>query len=400
MTFGSAHGGPPPERYPRYVAAMRYHADPFACIVTTRVLACAPAEAAGAGWDVLLADTVLYPEGGGQPDDHGTVGGHPVLALRKDARGVVHRLAAPVEGEVTVELDWARRFDHMQQHSGQHLLSAVAQDRFGLPTVAFHLGAERCDVELDGDVPPDTLAALEAAVNEAIRDDRPVRVREVTVDEMAGLPVRTRGLPEGFAGTVRLVEIDGIDLNTCGGTHVDRTGRLQVIKLLGTERLKRGTRVHFVVGGRVLRLLGETLAREAALTKLLSCAPADHAGAVERSLDGEKRWAKSAKVLSAELAGAIGATLTPEGDTLRYHRDDADPAFLNAVADAVRARHPDALCVLTGGTREGVFLVAGPEARVAEWGPRVAAALEGRGGGAKGKYQGKAARVDRRGELG
>lgn len=371
---------------------MRYHADPFARSVSASVVSCTPA---GGAWDVVLSDTVLYPEGGGQPDDHGAVAGQRVLGLRKEGGAVVHRLAAPVDGVVTVEVDWARRFDHMQQHSGQHLLSAIAHDRFALPTIAFHLGAERCDIEVDDEVTESTLPALEAAVNEAIRDDRPVRVREATVEEMAALPVRTRGLPEGFAGTVRLVEIDGIDLNTCGGTHVDRTARLQAVKLLGVERTKRGTRLPFVVGGRVLGLLGDTLAREAALTRLLSCPPPEHAANVARALEEARGSAKAARTLTLELARAIGGGLVPTGDTLRWHRDDADPAFLNAVADAVRARFPDVVCILTGGVREGVFLVAGPDARVAELGPTVALTFEGRGGGARGKFQGKGARVDR-----
>jgi Ser-tRNA(Ala) deacylase AlaX len=345
---------------------------------------------------VRLADTVLFPEGGGQPADHGTVGGEGVRGLRRDGEDVVHLLGAPVEGEVVVALDWARRFDHMQQHSGQHLLSAIAQDRFGLPTTAFHLGPERSDIEVDGEIDGATLAALEAAVNDAIRADLRVGVRTVTVEQMASLPVRTRGLPDGFAGGVRLVEIDGVDLNTCGGTHVVRTGHLQCLKLLAVERLKRGTRLHFAVGGRVLRLLGEALARETALTRLLSCGPAEHLAAAERALDDARTQAKAAKALAAELARAIGAGLTPTGSppAVRFHRDEADLPFLNTVADTLRAAHPDTVAVLTGGTREGVFLVAGPEARVATLGPRVAAALDGRGGGARGKFQGKAARTD------
>ena len=110
---------------------MRYQDDAYATSVRARVLACRPA---GDRWEALLDDSVLYPEGGGQPDDRGTVAGVPVLGLRKHEGGLVHVLAEPVEGEVEVALDWARRFDHMQQHSGQHLLSAMAQDRFGLPT--------------------------------------------------------------------------------------------------------------------------------------------------------------------------------------------------------------------------------------------------------------------------
>lgn len=196
---------------------MRFHHDPTATTLRTPVLACTPV---GDRWEVLLADTVLYPESGGQPDDHGTVAGQAVRGLRKEVGGVVHVLEAPVEGEVEVRLDWARRFDHMQQHSGQHLLSAIAEDRFGLPTTAFHLGRERSDVELDGDLDAVRRDALEDAVNAVIREDRPVRVREVEPEEMAGMPVRSRGLPEGFTGKVRLVEIAGADLNKIGRAHV------------------------------------------------------------------------------------------------------------------------------------------------------------------------------------
>jgi alanyl-tRNA synthetase len=224
-------------------------------------------------------------------------------------------------------------------------------------------------------------------------------VRVVTVEELAALPVRTRGLPDGFAGEVRLVEIDGVDLNTCGGTHVDRTSRIQAIKLLSIERLKRGTRIYFVAGGRVLGMLGAAIAREAALTRVLSCGPTEHLAAVERATEDAKAQAKANKSLVMELAKAIGASLPVAGEIVRFHRDDADLPFLNTVADTVRARAPEVIVLATAGTREGVFLVAGPEERVAAWGPRVAEALEGRGGGARGKFQGKAARVDRRDAL-
>jgi alanyl-tRNA synthetase/misacylated tRNA(Ala) deacylase len=159
-----------------------------------------------------------------------------------------------------------------------------------------------------------------------------------------------------------------------------------VIKLLGVERLKRGSRVHFAVGGRVRTLLGAALAREAALTRVLTCAPEQHLASVERALEDAKSTSKAYRAVQRELATAIGAALPTEG-VVRFHRDDADPAFLAAVADAVGADVPG---LYTG---DGVFLVAGPAAWVAAWGPRVATALDGRGGGAKGRFQGKCAGV-------
>jgi misacylated tRNA(Ala) deacylase len=374
---------------------MRYHDDPAATSLSTPVLSCTAVEG---GFDLLLGDTVLFPEGGGQPDDHGTVDGLRVTALRKVPGGVLHRVSARLAGQVRVELDVARRLDLTQQHSGQHLLSALAQDRFGLPTTAFHLGEERADIEVDGLVDDAVLAALEAAVNTAIREDRPVRTRLVAASELAALPVRTRGLPDGFEGPVRLVEIEGLDLNTCGGTHVSRTGALQSFSFVAVERLKRATRLHFWVGGRVQAGLAALLERQARLTKLLSTGPADHAAAVERLAEDAKRDGKALQAVRRELATAIGAGLVPTGPTLVWSRADADPPFLSAVADAVLARH-DVICVFAGGEREGCFLVAGPPDRVAELGPRVAARLEGRGGGARGRFQGKAARVDHLGDC-
>lgn len=366
--------------------------DPYLDSVRTQVRSCARE---GDDWGVILADELLYPEGGGQPSDHGTIAGMPVSSLRKTRDGVVHVIAGPVEGEVEVVLDRARRFDHMQQHSGQHLLSAIAQDRFGLPTTAFHLGPERADIEVDGVVDARKLHHLEDAVNAAIREARPLRVREVTLDELEGLPVRTRGLPEGFTGLIRLVEIEGIDLNTCGGTHVRSTTELQVLQLIATEPLKRGTRLHFLVGDRVRGALRDTLAREVAMTKRLSCGPADHGAAVDRLQEEGKQAAKAQKQLLAELGAVYGRTLEPADGRVRFHHPGGDLGLLGAVAHGVLARFPEARFVGTAGERDGVFLLAGPEGWVAEQGPLLAQIVEGKGGGAKGRYQGRGVRIDR-----
>ncbi len=213
-----------------------YERDPSLRTLDTRVLRAWVED--GQSWAVL-EDTVLYPEGGGQPCDRGTANGIEVLEVRTHAGEIRHRLAAPLaEGPVALVLDWVRRFDHMQQHTGQHLLTALAQDRFGWATTAFHLGEEVCDVELA--VPtltPGDRARLEEAIAQEIRAARPIRARRVDAEGYARETVRSRGLPEGHLGDIRLVEIEGLDLNTCGGTHLQHTGELEALALAGTRAI-------------------------------------------------------------------------------------------------------------------------------------------------------------------
>jgi misacylated tRNA(Ala) deacylase len=355
------------------------------------------------GWWAVLDDTVLYPEGGGQPCDFGTIAGVAVDRVERGADGRVrHRVATPLElGPAQVEVDWPRRLDHMQQHSAQHLLTAIANTRFGLPTTSFHLHSERCDVELAGPIlSAATLIALEDAVNQAIADDRPVRARVLEPGE-PDHAVRSRGLPADHQGPVRVVEIEGLDLNTCGGTHVTRTGLLESVALIGTESLRGGHRLHFLAGGRVRRTLHHMLSREETLTRLLSTGPHQHSAAVARMLDDQQQARHRERDLLAELALGIGQQLaaTP-GPLLHLHRDVGDLDFLGAVVrSALEALPPgqdQPLIFLTAGpaTGEGVFLLVGPAERVAAVGPRVAAALVGRGGGPKGRYQGRATRLD------
>lgn len=355
---------------------------------------------------VVLADTVLYPEGGGQPADRGRVGGVPVLDVQKVSGEVRHVLDGPApDGRVAVELDWRRRFDHMQQHTAQHLLTAVAEDRFGWATTSFHLGAHVCDVELDTpEIAPGALAELEEAVAAEVRAARPVTARRVTQEAYAGLDVRSRGLPEGHTGSVRLVAIDGIDLNTCGGTHCASTSELEAVKLLGTESLRGGTRVFYVAGGRVRRALGIHHARTAALRALLGVSDDELVGATESRLQQLKDTARAVRDLEGELAAATAAALAAGAEALAVaHWPGRDLPFLQQVARALGEMAPGRATLLTAGEgEEGFFLVsAGPDASldVPRAGRIVADLLEGRGGGSGQIFQGKAARLSRREEA-
>ena len=233
-----------------------YERDPYASSLGTRILKCG--EEKGRPF-VVLEDTVFYPEGEGQPCDLGTVNGVAVVDVQKRVGELRHFLGAALpEGPASLKLDWTRRFDHMQQHTGQHLLTAVAQDQFQWETTAFHLGAQVCDIELDApSIPPAEMGRLEEAVAAEIRACREISARWVSPEAYGEEPVRSRGLPEGHRGDIRLVQIAGVDLNTCGGTHLRHTGEIEALKLLGTESIRGGTRLFYVAGGRARLRLGD-----------------------------------------------------------------------------------------------------------------------------------------------
>jgi misacylated tRNA(Ala) deacylase len=355
---------------------------------------------------VVLADTIFYPEGGGQPADRGTVTGVAVLDVRRVAGEIRHVLAGPApSGRVTAELDWSRRFDHMQQHTGQHLLTAVAQCRFGWSTTAFHLGERVSDIELDTPgARPEELTELEEAVAAEVRAARPVTSRRVSPAEFARLPVRTRGLPEGHSGSIRLIEIEGVDLNTCGGTHLRSTAEIEALKLLGTEPMRGGTRLFFAAGARLRRLHQADHERNARLRQLLCTSDDDLVAGVAAKLDQLKDAQHLARGLEEDLAATAAlAMVAASGRILSAHWPRRDLPFLQRVAREVARLAPDRVVVLTAGEGDqGAFLVgAGEQATidVPAAGRRVAEILGGRGGGSGRVFQGKAKDLSRRVEA-
>ena len=380
-----------------------YERDPHLTQLDTEVVA---AGEEGGRPFVVLADTVLYPEGGGQPADRGTVGWAAVVDVRKVGGDIRHFLAGPApSGQVRIELDWGRRFDHMQQHTGQHLLTAVAEQRFAWHTTAFHLGERLSDIELDTPgIRLEELAELEDAVAAEIRAARRVTSRHVSPEEYARLPVRTRGLPEGHAGSVRLVEIDGIDLNTCGGTHLRSTAEIEALKLLGTEPMRGGTRLFYAAGARVRRLYAVHHERNAELRRLLCTSDDELTSGLEAKLEQLKEAQHAVRDLEEELATVSAQVLAAGQDrVLSAHWPRRELQFLQRVAREVARLAPDRVVFLTSGEgEEGVFLVAAGDRAaidVPETGRRVAELLGGRGGGSGRVFQGKATRLSRREEA-
>jgi alanyl-tRNA synthetase len=380
-----------------------YERDPFLRSLDTEVVRTGEE----GGWPfVVLAETILYPEGGGQPADRGRIAGVPVEDVQTVEGQVRHYLAGPPPaGRVRVELDWARRFDHMQQHTGQHLLTAVAEQRFGWRTTAFHLGEQLSDVELDTPTATsEQLTELEEAVAAEIRAARSVTARRVSPQDYAALPVRTRGLPEGFTGAIRLVEIAGVDLNTCGGTHVRSTAAIEALKLLGTEPMRGGTRVFYVAGARLRRLLAAHHERSAKLRQLVGTSDEELPAGMSARLEQLKDAQRAVKALEEDLAVAAAQTLAalPE-KVVSAHWSERSLPFLQRVAREMARLAPERVALLTAGDEgQGAFvLCAGERATIdlAAAGRGVAEILGGRGGGSGRIFQGKAAALSRRTEA-
>ena len=354
----------------------------------------------------ILEDTLFYPEGGGQPCDLGTLNGVPVLDVQKRAGGIRHYLGIALpEGPVSLRLDWERRFDHMQQHTGQHLLTAVAQDQFHWATTAFHLGSLVCDIEVDAPaISPAEMWCLEEAVAAEIRAQREISARWVSPDAYGGEPVRSRGLPEGHSGDIRLVQIAGVDLNTCGGTHLRHTGEIEAFKLLGTEGIRGGTRLFYVAGRRARLRLGAHEQRNATLRALLGAPDGELVGALQIKLDQLLALEKRCRRLEDELAEFQASALAARpGGLVEAHFEGRDMAFLQKLAKGILLLDPVKAVFLTsdlGG--QGIFLLGAGEGSsldVPASGKDLGTILGAKGGGAGRSFQGKAPSLTARPEA-
>jgi alanyl-tRNA synthetase len=252
---------------------------------------------------VVLDQTAFYPDSGGQPCDRGFLAGIKVEDVREDDSGrILHILAAPLDsGSVQVHgaIDWGRRFDHMQQHTGQHILSQAFLGLAKAATLSFHLGQETSTIDID-------IAQPEAAMLQAVEDlaarivfeDRPVHILNVTRDELSTLGVRKESQR---AGEIRVIDIEDFDRSPCGGTHARRSGEIGLILILGSERYKGGTRVEFVCGGRALNIFRKDHEALRELGRLFSAHPHELPALSEKFLAERAALVREKKHLQEQL---------------------------------------------------------------------------------------------------
>jgi len=236
---------------------------------------------------IVLDRTAFYPTSGGQPHDTGTLNNLPVIDVLEDEEDrIVHVVAERLQGTVKGAVDWLRRFDHMQQHTGQHILSQACLRTLGAQTRAVHLGGEVSTLDLDRpEMSAEAVASAEDLANQIVFEDRPVLVREVEEADLVSLQLRR---PPKKHGRIRVVEVEDFDRSACGGTHVRRTGEVGPIKIRRWERFKGGTRVEFYCGWRALRDYRWKNALTLELASQLTVKDAEVLGAVSR-LAGQLR---------------------------------------------------------------------------------------------------------------
>jgi alanyl-tRNA synthetase len=368
-------------------------------------------------WQIALDRSAFYPTSGGQPHDTGVLtatssGGAlleaPILAVEEDEQGEVwHTTPKPLLAGTLVRgyVDWSRRRDHMQQHSGQHLLSAVVYRQLGAATLSFHLGEMTSTIDLAREaISPEELERVEDAVNEIIAENRPVTMRTIprVEAEMLLAAGTLHKLPDR-EGEIRLIEIDEIDVNACGGTHVEATGQIGGLLIRGTERMRQGVRVEFVCGIRAMVTARQDLITLTRTAAALSVGRIDVGDAVDRLLAEGKAANKGRQKLTEELAGYQASSLLlevssqPGQKVLRQIFADRDAGYLKLLASRMITSAPKT-CVLLASTQEEparVIVAASSDAGI-DCGTLLREALAAyglRGGGSPSMAQGQISKV-------
>ena len=364
-----------------------FYADPFLTEFDARVLAC---EAVKDGFAVVLDRTAFYPEGGGQPYDTGVLGGAEVLDVHERAGVITHKCASPLPVGETVHgrLDWARRFDHMQQHSGEHICSGLICARYGCDNVGFHMGAECMTIDFSGELSWEQLTEIETLANQAVRDDLPVKTCFPGPEALSQMEYRSK---LELTRDVRIVEIPGTDRCACCAPHVKRTGEIGLIKLLSAERHRGGVRIELVCGMDALRECRLMQENVTAISGLLSAKRAKSAAAVERMLAEQARL----KERVAELSMAL-ARLKAE----RFGYTEGNICVFDKVLDEVALRELVNLLMEKCGGMAGAFsgsdetgymyIIGSKNIDLRSHSREINAAINGKGGGTAEMIRGRA----------
>lgn len=374
-----------------------YEADVFRSEAVSRITAIQPQAGQGRAGRIALEESIFYPEGGGQPADLGTLTLADgtvlnVLDVHEEGGVLWHTVdalpaGAAVGEAVTGRIDWARRFDHMQQHTGEHILSGILHQMFGAENVGFHIGAGAVRMDTSVPISAEGLREAELAANRIVWQDVPVEAFYPTPEELAALTYRSK---KALEGPVRIVRIEGADVCACCGTHTASSGQVGQIKILTAENYKGGVRLAVVCGERALREAQAMRARQADIGALLSAKPSETANAVHRVYDEYTALRFAHFGLCGQLFDALAAAVSPGEDAVRVV-PGLDPDGLHRLAVRL-SEATDGLCAALTPTDKGTgYCLAQAGGDVRPLTKALNAALNGRGGGKPGICQGSCA---------
>ena len=360
-----------------------YYEDPFMRSFAATVLSC---EEAKGGCAVVLDETAFYPEGGGQPYDTGVLGEAKVLEVH-DKNGVITHLCnkplavgASVEGKI----DWARRFDHMQQHSGEHICSGLICERFRCDNVGFHMGTDTVTIDFNADISWEELMEIEEAANRYICEDHPIDIRFYRGAELDKVEYRSK---KPLEGDVRIVAFPGADCCACCGTHVLRSGQVGLVKFLSVQKFREGVRIELLCGDRARRYLSACWEQSLHIGQALSVKPVASAAAVER-LQSELG---ALKLRCAKLEGSAfaqtAAQYAGKGDVLLFE-DEMSGDSLRKLCDAVANACGGRCAVFAGADGAYKYAIGHAGGELRDFTKKMNAALSGRGGGKPNFVQG------------
>ena len=360
-----------------------FYTNPYLREFDAAVVACTEGKK---GFEVVLDNTAFYPEGGGQPADLGALGEAKVSDVRRQNGVIIHFTDKALEVGATVHgvLDWERRYDNMQNHTGEHVLSGVINHAFGYENVGFHMHDDAITIDMDGPMTDDDVKAMEKAANDMIKADIAVDISFPSAEERAAMGFRSK---KELTGKVRIVNIPTADCCACCGTHVKSTQEVGIIKVLSASKHRGGTRIEFVCGDRALRDFTKKHDEVIKVSRLLSVKPDEVAAAVEKTL--QTLVARDERIAQMnQRYFEMKTTMLPADQTiLTLFEEGLTPfelkLFATQVAESKKAQVTALLAPATAADRALVYnyVIAWDDARLREASKTLNQRLNGRGGG-------------------
>lgn len=362
-----------------------FYEDSHLAAFSAKVLSC---EETGKGFAVTLDATAFYPEGGGQAGDTGKLGGVRVLDTREQGEQVVHFCDGALTPGENVEghIDYAPRFQRMQQHSGEHIVSGIIHRRWGYHNVGFHMGAESTTIDFDGVIPQEALPELEAECNAAVWANIPLHIWTPSPEELPEVNYRTkRALP----WPVRIVEVPGYDTCACCGTHVSATGEIGLIKLFSAVNFRNGTRMEMACGKLAFTLLSAAYEQNKQVSQAFSAKMMETGAAARRMNELLEQQKYRVIGLQRQIFAGIAAGYAGQGNVLHF-AEDLDGNGLRELTDQIAEKCGGRAAVFCGKDGEGyAYCLSSREEDLRAFGKEMTAALNGRGGGKPGFQQGR-----------